>query len=300
MISGLVFDIQRFCIQDGPGIRTTVFLKGCPLDCFWCHNPESKLRNPELFYNPHFCIGCGECVRVCPNEAHTIVDGEHIFERGKCILCMKCVDPCAAGAMEMTGREMTVREVIAEVEKDAVFYGESGGGLTISGGEPFAQPEFTKSILQSARENGYHTCVETSGFAPIDKILECAPYTDLFLWDIKDTDANRHSHNTGIPLDKVIENLKTVDSHGGKTLLRCILLRDVNLNIRHLDTLADIHRGLVNSQGIELLAYHPLGSSKRQRLGLPHLDREDYEPSEEDMREARDYLMQKHGIRESD
>lgn len=151
MTTGTIFDIQRFCTHDGPGIRTVVFLKGCPLDCPWCHNPESKSRRLELFYTPHLCIGCGKCVALCPEGAHSMTEGCHAFDRSLCRACMTCAEECYARALEVVGREMTAEAVIAEVEKDRVFYEESGGGLTLSGGEPLYQYEFTRAILEGAK-----------------------------------------------------------------------------------------------------------------------------------------------------
>lgn len=183
---GLVFDIQRFCTHDGPGIRTVVFLKGCALDCPWCHNPESKSSHPELFYTPSLCIACGKCVEVCPAQAHVIQDGMHGFDRRKCIVCLRCSEACPALALETAGKEMTPEQVMAVVERDRVFYDESGGGITISGGEPTVQFEFTKKLLQAARESKFHTCIETSGVGAGEKYLELLPLVDLFLWDIKE------------------------------------------------------------------------------------------------------------------
>jgi glycyl-radical enzyme activating protein len=267
-MSGLVFDIQRFCIHDGPGIRTTVFLKGCPLDCAWCHNPESKAFHPELFYTPHLCIGCGKCVDDCPAGAHAMADKMHVFDRSRCVSCLKCVERCPSRALEAAGREMTVEEVIAEVERDRVFYDESGGGMTISGGEPMAQFEFTREILRSAKQAGLHTCVETSGIGPAERYIEIVPLVDMFYWDLKDTDPARHLANTGVALEPILANLRAVDEAGGATFLRCIMLAGMNMTEAHLDGIIGVYRSLSNCRGVELLEYHQLGNSKLERLGL--------------------------------
>jgi glycyl-radical enzyme activating protein len=294
--AGPVFDIQRFCTHDGPGIRTTVFMKGCPLDCRWCHNPESKSRHRELFYTPHLCIGCGYCASVCPSGAHSISEEGHTFDRNKCRLCLQCAERCFAGSLEIAGREMTADQVLAEVEKDRVFYEESGGGMTLSGGEPTAQFEFTRAILEGARTSGIHTSVETCGFGASQRFADLVPLVDLFLWDIKDTDEVRHAENTGVPLAPILENLGLVDQAGGPTILRCLLIPGVNLADSHLDELARIYRSLSNCQGIELLAYHSLGNSKRGRLGLPPSAFPGTEPDEGRLSAARSYLLAGWGI----
>lgn len=287
---GVVFDIQRFCTHDGPGIRTTVFLKGCALDCKWCHNPESKNPHRELFYNPGLCIACGRCVEVCPEHGHSI-EGGHTLDRSNCTLCMSCADACPALALETTGKEMTAEQVLAEVEKDRVFYEESGGGVTLSGGEPMIQFEFTHAILTAARKAGLHTCLETSGFGPSERLLEIAPLVDLFLWDIKDTDPARHKANTGHPLDPIIRNLSAVDKAGAQTILRCILLNGINLDEQHLDRLLKIRAGLKHCRKIELLPYHSLGDSKHARLGHSHQSNPEWIPSEDQIAWARAYLQ---------
>lgn len=286
---GLVFDIQRFCTHDGPGIRTTVFMKGCALDCKWCHNPESKSRRPELFYNPSFCIACGRCVEVCRAQAHSLDNG-HALNRSKCELCMRCADACPALALEVTGKEMSVEQVLAEAEKDRVFYEESGGGLTLSGGEPMLQFEFTRDLLAAARSSGLHTCLETSGFGATERYIEIAPLVDVFLWDVKDTDPDRHKANTGAPLEPILENLSAVDREGVRTILRCIVLNGVNLNQQHLNRLLEIRAGLRHCEAIELLPYHSLGDSKHERLGLCRQSHPEWTPSEEQVASAQAYL----------
>lgn len=291
---GLVFDIQRFCTHDGPGIRTTVFFKGCPLDCKWCHNPESKSLHPELFYNPTFCIACGRCADVCAARAHSIDDGCHVFDRSRCQLCMACTDACPALALETTGKGMTVEQVLAEVEKDRVFYEESDGGMTLSGGEPMLQFEFTRDLLAAARSAGLHTCVETSGFGATDEYLEIAPLVDLFLWDIKDTDPDRHRANTGAALDPILHNLSAIDQAGAISILRCIVLNGINLNEQHLDRLIEIRDGLKHCTKIELLPYHSLGDSKHERLGRLRQSHPEWVPSEEQVAQARAHLDVQH------
>jgi len=255
-------------IHDGPGIRTTVFLKGCALRCAWCHNPEGLAPNPQLSFAPALCIGCGGCVRACPNGAHLIVDGEHQFDRSRCKLCFACVEACCSTALEIVGKEMTVDEVLAEVVRDKPFYDESGGGITVSGGEPLAQFDFTKNLLSGARDRGLHTCLETSGFNSNADVTALVPLVDLFLFDVKETDPERHHAFTGQSNAAILDNLHRLDAAGAAIVLRCVILPEVNLRDSHLEAVAGLARLLRNGRGVEIMGYHRLGEGKRQRLGM--------------------------------
>jgi len=267
-LKGRVFDIQRMSIHDGPGIRTTVFLKGCALRCAWCHNPEGLDPNPQLSFAPALCIGCGDCARVCPNGAHLTVDGVHQLDRSRCKLCFACVEACCSTALEIVGKEMTVDEVLAEVIRDKPFYDESGGGMTVSGGEPLAQFEFTKNLLIAARVRGLHTCLETSGFNSCVDVTALVPLVDLFLFDVKETDPERHRAFTGQSNAAILDNLRRLDAAGAAIVLRCVIIPEVNLRDSHLEAVAELARSLRKGRGVEIMGYHRLGEGKRQRLGI--------------------------------
>lgn len=254
---GMIFDIKKFAINDGPGIRTAVFLKGCPLRCVWCHNPESQSPLPELSLSPEKCIGCGWCTSVCPNG----------LDRALCTGCGKCVEKCYAGAREIIGRRMTVEDVLAEVLKDRIFYENSGGGMTVSGGEPLFQPEFTTALLEAAKKENIHNCLDTSGFAQWTKIEKMLPFVDIFLYDLKETDPERHIEYTGVPLEPILGNLREIDRRGGVTILRCPIVPGLNDRLEHADGIAAVANSLRHLHEINLMPYHPLGESKRTRLG---------------------------------
>lgn len=265
---GSVFEIQKFCIHDGPGIRTTVFLKGCPLRCLWCHNPESQEREPEISLIGERCIGCGHCFKACPLNSHAMdSNGERIFHRARCRRCGACVEKCYARALEKIGREMSVEEVIADVEKDKPFYEASGGGMTVSGGEPLFQFDFTLALLREAKRRGLHTCVETCGFAPFEHLERLVPLVDLFLYDYKETDPARHREYTGVPREVIVENLVRLDRLGAKTILRCPIIPCANARDDHFAGIAALANQLDHICEIELMPYNPLGRSKSERLG---------------------------------
>lgn len=265
-MEGRIFDIQRFSTHDGPGIRTILFLKGCPLRCVWCHNPESQRAESELLFHRVKCIGCGCCEAACPyHEAHRTLSDFRLRQQ-RCRGCSSCADVCVAGAIERVGQNMSVEEVVEETMKDVSYFRNSGGGVTLSGGEPMAQPEFTIALLAAFREKGVHTAMETSGQGRAEAFRRAVPVTDLFLWDVKTLDKMQYAEYTGGDLSAMLDNLHSVYELGGNILLRSIFipeLHDNEANERALAKLLDEMRGV----RIEYIPYHQYGKSKFEKLG---------------------------------
>ena len=287
-----VTEIQRFCMHDGPGIRTTVFLKGCPLRCAWCHNPETQAYRSQILFYPSRCIGCGGCVAVCKQKVHTLRD-THLLDRKNCTGCFSCTGICPTAALEPCGEKMTVEEILSVLEKDRAFYG-TDGGITLSGGEPFAQKSAI-DLLKSCKERGLSTTVETCGHVDEEILREALPYVDLFLWDIKDTDPQRHEKYTGVSNEKILKNLKTMDGLGAKIRLRCILVNGVNTDLSHYQAVANLAKSLKNSVGVEFIPYHAYGGTKSTFLGNADNGNPDWIPDAAQLKEAKDVLAV-HGI----
>ena len=270
--AGVVFDIQKFSVHDGPGIRTTVFLKGCPLRCIWCHNPESWNAHPEILYSPEKCTACAACVSTCPKACHVRAEGDGTprFGRDGCAGCGACARRCPSGALELCGMRRTPGEVLAEVAKDRPFYENSGGGLTLSGGEPMAQFAFARELLDLAKQNGLHTCMETCGFAPQERFREILPRVDLFLFDLKTVDPEKHRRLVGRDNAGILDNLRFLDAAGADIHLCAPLVAGLNDSEAELRDIALLAESLPRVRLIEVKPYHPLGLSKARRLGMPN------------------------------
>jgi len=270
-VKGVIFNIQNYSIHDGPGIRTTVFLKGCPLRCLWCQNPESISFQPVIFFNAEKCTGCGSCVVACPEGAIEIVEGKSKTNRELCKGLGKCGEVCPNEARSLMARCVTAGEVFEEVNKDALFYQHSGGGVTLSGGEPTAQPEFAIAILKLCREAGIHTALDTSGYATWETLERVLRYVDLVLYDFKHMDPQEHKRLTGVPNDLILNHAKKIRNELNLPMLaRVPILPGYNDSPENLEKTARfIAHELGANIKVHLLPYHRLGETKYERLEAP-------------------------------
>ncbi len=266
--SGFVFDMRHFAVHDGPGIRTTVFFKGCPLSCWWCHNPEGQSSKPSLMLFGDRCLGCGECLAACPHGAVAREGGVLRTLPSACRACGTCVETCPAEARRLAGRWTTVSAVVQEVEKDIVFYDDSGGGVTFSGGEPLAQPRFLEALLAACAARGIHTVVDTCGFVNRELLLHFSERADLFLYDLKLLDPVKHRKYTGVSNESILDNLEAL-ARRKKPVIRFPIIPGIN------DETEDIRRmiAFLSDLGllrIDLLPYHQTGIEKYRRIGKPY------------------------------
>jgi pyruvate formate lyase activating enzyme len=261
----VIFHIMRFSLHDGPGIRTAVFFKGCPLSCWWCHNPESQNFAPDVLYSADRCRLCGDCAAVCPHGAIERT-AERMTITGDCQLCATCVDACGAEARSVAGRTMTETEILSEIERDVVFFDESGGGVTFTGGEPFAQPELLEALLLACRERRIHTTIETCGAAARAHVLRIGGLADLILYDLKILDPARHRQYTGAPNGNILDNLEALLAAGRPVTVRIPVVPGVNDGPGDVRAVCDYLASL-NPVRVELLPYHGTGAEKYRRLG---------------------------------
>ena len=282
-----VTNIQRFSTHDGPGIRTTVFFKGCPMRCKWCHNPETQQSRQQIFFTEGNCIGCRACFSACKNQAHFLDDKKrHCFDISKCTGCLACVDVCPSNGVEAVSHLMSADKIIEIVMKDKPFYGELGG-ITLSGGEPLLHAEGCIELLSLAKHYGLSTAIETSGYFEEAYVERIARLTDLFLWDFKDGNAIRHMENTGVSNEKSLHNLQLLDEFETKILLRCIMIKGVNMDDENLMAIAAAMSQMKHCTGVELLPYHPFGGPKNKQLGYEDNGRKEWIPSQDDLQMTR-------------
>lgn len=284
-------NIQKYSIHDGPGIRTTVFFKGCPLKCWWCHNPESQNYQHDIMYYDERCTGCGVCIKRCPQGALSMVDNKVVRDTKKCELCGNCTDFCPRSAREYVGQDVTVRELMKEINKDAIFYEQSGGGVTFSGGEPMTQAKFLLEMLKACKEKGYHTTVDVSGYGRWEDFQSILDYVDLFLFDVKLMNDEAHKKYMGLSNKEIFENLKKLSDAGTNMYVRMPIIAGVNdddENIRlSIEFLKKIHL-----QHVNLLPYHKMGMEKYRRLNLTYQLTGEERPTEEKMNAIADLFME--------
>lgn len=264
---GNIFEVKHFAVHDGPGIRTTVFLKGCPLRCVWCHNPEGLCAEKQLSYLEHICKNCGRCVQVCPNGAHVLTSEHlHTFDRTKCTQCGTCVKACFSKALTLYGRKFSVEELIDELLEDQCFYESSNGGVTLSGGECLAQADFCAELLKCLKEYGIHTAVDTCGFVPKRSFEKVIPYTDMFLYDIKAFDEEVHKKCTGFSNQIILDNLKWLNELGKKVEIRVPYVP--NYNVGEMEKIADFLSTLPCVVRVKVLSYHNYAGTKYKSLDM--------------------------------
>ncbi|SHI28426.1 glycyl-radical enzyme activating protein [Desulfosporosinus lacus] len=278
-----IFNIMKYSIHDGPGIRTTIFFKGCPLCCPWCHNPEGQRFDQELMYRQDRCIGCGQCIKVCPSKAIVSIEGQLVYLREKCLACGECSRICHAGVRELVAKEMSLQEVMAEIEKDLIFYDESGGGVTFSGGEALGQPDFLREILKECRRKEIHTAVETAGFVRLDSLQMISPYVDLFLYDLKLMDSRKHQDVTGVPNELIKANLRWLAENHPKVIVRVAIIPGINDDEDNLRQMGAFVSSLKCVAEIHCLPYHKAGVDKYLRLGLEYSLSDIQSPVDESM-----------------
>ncbi len=287
MHSALTFDIKRYAINDGPGIRVCVFLKGCPLNCHWCHNPESISAKVQKLFTKSKCIGCGECVKVCPSEACKLTKEGIITVSELCNLCGKCAEVCPTLATEMSGQMQSVAELLEIIEKERPFFDQSGGGVTFSGGEPLLYPEFLCEILDACGERGIHRCIDTAGLVKTEILLDVASRTDLFLFDLKHMDSEKHKQWTGVGNELILQNLQALAASGSAIQIRLPLIKGINADAENIKATATFIAALPGAKkSTNLLPYHNIASGKDQKLGQKRDLSDMTEPSPEEVSAA--------------
>ena len=288
-----IINIQKFSVHDGDGIRTTIFFKGCMLNCWWCHNPESQSFTPELLYNAERCTGCTRCMEVCPQHGIRMVNGQFLADRSKCDACGTCADACLNNAREVCGRTYTIKELIREIEKDQMFYEESGGGVTLSGGESMLQdPEYMEQLCRQLHRKGFNIAVDTCGFAPWSTYERVLPYVHTFLYDVKLIEPERHKKYMGQDNALILENLKKLSVAGANINLRIPLITPVNTSDQDIqDIISFLKENDIRIVKTNLLPYHNTGNHKYEKLGEEYKGINFERPSDERLEQIRQQFI---------
>lgn len=280
-ITGTIFDMKRYSVQDGPGIRTTVFLKGCPLNCVWCHNPESQDRDLSLLYRPQLCIDCGSCVTACPAGALATAEKGVTLDKERCTRCGNCAKACPAGALTMVGRRVSAESLVRDISRDCLFYDESNGGVTFSGGEPLAQPAFLAELLDRCGKLDIHRTVDTTGYADAETLADIAKRTDLFLVDVKLLDSSEHRHWAGVPNETILRNIRWISASGYPMKIRIPIIPGITDTPDNLHAARDFIASLPNRHTVRLLPHHRAAMAKYERFGIASRMPETAEPTSE-------------------
>ena len=294
----LIFNIQKYNLYDGPGIRTLVFFKGCPLRCLWCSNPEGQLRSYQILFKKDRCVDCGACAAVCPQCVHVMdsATGRHVIMRDvECVGCRKCADACPQGALSISGEYRTISDIMSVIEEDVPFYQSSGGGVTLGGGEVLMQPEAAVNLLTACKQRGINTAIETCGYARPEVVRKAAEVTDLFLFDVKHMDSDRHYQLTGVRNELILENLQWLFENRRNVKVRVPLLKGVNDGGQDLESLVrflEPYKDHRNCKGIDLLPYHKMGVNKYAQLGREYPLPGDPALSEEDLERVERVIKQ--------
>jgi pyruvate formate lyase activating enzyme len=299
-VSGIILKIQKYAIHDGPGIRTLVFLKGCPLRCLWCCNPESWELSPEIIFIKQRCIYCGNCVKICYNKAIEVNENNKTIDEGRCTLCGRCLEICVARAIELLGKRMSVEEVMNVIEEDKIFYAVSGGGVTLSGGEPAFQFDFSMELLKECRKRGVHTAIETSGYTKWAVLKKLGEFVDLFLYDIKVIDRKKHIAFTGVPNDIILRNLERLVESGKSTIIRYPLIPEHNDSNEDIDALTNLAFNLNSKNNIinevHIMPYHRYGAYKYNLLRINYKLKNLRSPAQDEVNRVKEKILKELNI----